>query len=121
MSVAFVFYIGRIRVMSSSSLSHAAAAVLHAIAEGHRHGFDVIGATGLPSGTVYPAMRRLEEARLVRSAWEDARIAQEHQRPPRKYYEITRDGRRALTAARARYPLLARAGLRPLRIRTSEG
>ena len=36
--------------------------------------FDAIfitGATGLPSGTVYPALRRLEDARLVRATWED--------------------------------------------------
>jgi DNA-binding PadR family transcriptional regulator len=89
--------------MSSSSLSYAAAAVLKSIALGYRHGFDVSRATGLPSGTVYPALRRLEAARFVKSAWEDHRLAQQAQRPPRKYYEITASGERALAAAMTRY------------------
>jgi DNA-binding PadR family transcriptional regulator len=92
--------------MSSSSLSYAAAAVLQAVAHGYRHGFDVSRATGLPSGTVYPALRRLEAARLVTSAWEDHKLAQQAQRPPRKYYEITATGEKALAAAVARYRLL---------------
>ena len=95
--------------MSSSTLSYAAAAVLQSIAQGYRHGFDVSRATGLPSGTVYPALRRLESARLVTSAWENPRLAHEAQRPPRKYYEVTARGEQALAAAVARYRLLDRA------------
>ena len=95
--------------MSSSTLSHAATAVLQAIASGFRHGFDVTRATGLPSGTVYPALRRLEEAGLVTSAWEDYRLARTAQRPARKYYEITKRGEDALAAALKRYRLLERA------------
>ena len=34
--------------------------VLQALARGHHYGFDVMDATGLPSGTVYPLLRRLE-------------------------------------------------------------
>jgi DNA-binding PadR family transcriptional regulator len=102
--------------MSSSTLSHAATAVLQAIARGFRHGFDVTRATGLPSGTVYPALRRLEEAGLVTSAWEDHRLARQAQRPPRKYYEVTRRGDEALAAALKRYRLLERGdGARRLR------
>jgi PadR family transcriptional regulator, regulatory protein PadR len=92
--------------MSISTLSYAAAAVLQSIAHGYRHGFDVSRATGLPSGTVYPALRRLEDARFVRSAWEDHKVARQAQRPPRKYYEITASGELALAAAVARYRLL---------------
>ena len=92
--------------MSGSTLSYAAAAVLQSIARGYRHGFDVTRATGLPNGTVYPALRRLEAARLVTSAWEDPKLAQKAQRPPRKYYEVTRKGEEALAAAVARYRLL---------------
>ena len=105
--------------MSPSTLSHAATAVLNAVAHGHRHGFDVIGATGLPSGTVYPALRRLEEARYVTSAWENVRIAQDAQRPPRKYYEVTPAGRDALTAALARYRQLGPVQ-KPRRLRASK-
>ena len=104
--------------MSQPTLSHAATAVLQAVRQGYRHGFDVIGATGLPSGTVYPALRRLEEQRLVTAAWENAKLAQQSQRPPRRYYEVTALGDAALEVALARYRMLAapargRARLKP--------
>ena len=77
--------------------------VLHALAAGIRHGFDIIDATGLPSGTVYPILRRLERETLVSAAWEDVEIAREEQRPTRRYYELTAAGREMLTTARARH------------------
>ena len=63
--------------------------------------------TGLPSGTVYPAMRRLERDSQIRSRWEKQSIADAEQRPPRKYYTLTTLGRATLEAAEKRYPLLA--------------
>src|SRR5262245_25259126 len=101
--------------MSQSTLSYAATAVLQSIARGYRHGFDVSRATGLPSGTVYPALRRLEAARFVKSAWEDQKLPRQAPRPPRKYYEITRSGEEALATAVARYRLLDTEGRRRLR------
>ena len=95
--------------------------VLHALASGIRHGFDILDATGLPSGTVYPILRRLERERLVSAAWEEATIAHQEQRPPRRYYELTAAGIAMLDTARARYPvprsvtLRARRLLRPAR------
>lgn len=77
--------------------------VLHALAVGIRHGFDIIDATGLPSGTVYPILRRLERETLVVAAWEDAAIAHDEQRPPRRYYELTAAGKTMLVTARARH------------------
>ena len=74
------------------ALSHAATAVLQAVANGHEHGFDIMANTGLPSGTVYPALRRLEETAWLRSRWEEHRVARDELRPPRKYYEITKAG-----------------------------
>jgi PadR family transcriptional regulator PadR len=62
-------------------------------------------ATGLPSGTVYPALRRMESAGLILSRWETPGIAQREQRPARKYYELTTTGRQELTEAAARYRL----------------
>ncbi len=85
------------------SLSFAAVSVLHAIARGYEYGFDVIDATGLPSGTVYPALTRLERDGYLRSAWEDERAAHADGRPPRRYYQITAPGVRALEAALRRY------------------
>jgi DNA-binding PadR family transcriptional regulator len=71
--------------------------VLQALANGYRHGFDIIDVTGLPGGTVYPALGKLEADGFVRSAWEAARIAQEEKRPPRRYYELRASGERLLT------------------------
>lgn len=89
-------------------LSHTAALILAAIGAGDGYGFSVMEITGLPSGTVYPALRRLERDGLIRSQWERQSIADKEQRPPRKYYRITRLGQAALDASRERYPLLAK-------------
>lgn len=79
----------------------AAVRVLNAIASGIEYGFDIIDATGLPSGTVYPALSRHERDGYVRSFWEDSVKAHHEGRPPRRYYRITAEGRRALEAVRA--------------------
>jgi DNA-binding PadR family transcriptional regulator len=81
-------------------LSVAAVGVLQAVANGFEYGFDVIDATGLPSGTVYPALGRLERDGLVRSAWEDEAEAFARGRPARRYYRVTAAGQRALAEAR---------------------
>jgi DNA-binding PadR family transcriptional regulator len=89
-------------------LSHTAALILQAVNAGYIYGFSVMEMTGLPSGTVYPAMRRLERDELIRSHWEQQSIADAEQRPPRKYYKLTRAGKTTLEASRKRYPLLAK-------------
>jgi PadR family transcriptional regulator, regulatory protein PadR len=89
-------------------LSHTAALILQAIGAGEGYGFSVMEMTGLPSGTVYPAMRRLERDGLIRSQWERQSIADSEQRPPRKYYKLTRSGRETLEASQKRYPLLSK-------------
>lgn len=94
--------------MSAPGLSYTAASILLAVGSGYRYGFDVMDVIGLPSGTVYPALRRLEQAGLIASRWEKPAIAEREQRPPRKYYSITRTGENMLDAALRRYPLLER-------------
>lgn len=89
-------------------LSHTAAMILQAIHAGYVYGFGIMEVTGLPSGTVYPALRRLERDGLIRSQWERQAIADAELRPPRKYYKVTRSGRITLEASQKRYPLLAR-------------
>ena len=89
-------------------LSHTAAMILLAIHAGYKYGFSVMEMTGLPSGTVYPAMRRLERDDLIRSQWEKQSIADSEQRPPRKYYKLTASGIASLEFSRKRYPLLER-------------
>ena len=91
-----------------AKLSHTAAMILQAISAGHGYGFSIMEITGLPSGTVYPAMRRLERDELIRSNWESQSIADAEQRPARKYYKLTRAGNATLEASHKRYPLLTR-------------
>jgi PadR family transcriptional regulator PadR len=93
---------------AAAKLSHTAAMILQAISAGYVYGFSLMETTGLPSGTVYPAMRRLERDELIRSHWEKQSIADAEQRPPRKYYRLTAAGRVTLDASQKRYPLLAR-------------
>ncbi len=66
--------------------------VLRAVERGYRYGFDIMDAAGLPAGTVYPALSRMQELGLVRSRWEDTKIAQREKRPARRYYQITAAG-----------------------------
>jgi PadR family transcriptional regulator len=90
------------------NLSHTAAIILQAINAGFFYGFSIMEMTGLPSGTVYPAMRRLERDELIRSHWERQSIAEAEQRPARKYYKLTALGKATIEASRKRYPLLER-------------
>lgn len=82
--------------------------VLQTIDAGYLYGFSVMEVTGLPSGTVYPALRRLEQDGLIRSELERQSNADAEQRPPRKYYKLTRSGRTTLEASQKRYPLLGK-------------
>ena len=88
---------------NSRPLGYATLHVLQAIAAGYVYGFDIMDATGLPSGTVYPILSKLEDSGLLKSRWEDPRVAQREKRPPRRSYEITGDGREALRASVERY------------------
>ena len=89
------------------SLSYTGLFVLQALAQGHKFGFDIMDATHLPSGSVYPALRRLETLGLVRSDWES-----DHSRDPararRRYYELTTAGRQQLVEAESRYRAVAK-------------
>jgi DNA-binding PadR family transcriptional regulator len=80
--------------------------VLQAIADGFEYGFDIIDQTGLHSGTVYPALSRLERDALVRSAWEDEASAHSEGRPARRYYRVTAAGLRVLSETAGFYRAL---------------
>jgi PadR family transcriptional regulator PadR len=88
-------------------ITYPTAIVLFAVSRGIRHGFDIMDASGLASGTVYPILRRLEDAGMLRSKWEPASDARDEQRPPRRYYQITGAGSGALRDALDRFPGLA--------------
>jgi PadR family transcriptional regulator len=82
--------------------------VLQALADGARHGFDIADRTGLQTGTVYPALRRLETLGFVRSSWTSDKLARREQRPARRYYELTRTGTAGLAVAIKRFANLGR-------------
>ena len=94
-------------------LSHSAALILRAIHAGYIYGFSIMEVTGLPSGTVYPALRRLERDGLIRSQWERQSAEDAALRPARKYHKLTRSGKAVLETSQQRYPLLARLIPRP--------
>ena len=90
------------------ALSYTALFVLQALAQGYRFGFDIMDAARLPSGTVYPILRRLEALGLVESSWEDDTRARKNSRPRRRNYQLTRDGRAQLAEAETRYRAVSR-------------
>lgn len=77
--------------------------LLSVLEPGGLHGYAVIeelrrrsgSAIDLPSGTVYPALHRLEAARLVRSEWDVVSGRR------RRTYHLTTAGHRTLTDKRA--------------------
>ena len=83
----------------SGNLTYNATLVMSALSGGCRYGLEVIDRTGLSSGTVYPALRRLESAGLVEGAWEDEARAHREGRPARRNYRLTGAGEAALAEA----------------------
>jgi DNA-binding PadR family transcriptional regulator len=75
--------------MTTSVLKVAAALLADPAAE--RYGLQLMQATGLPSGTLYPILVRLERAGWVESRWEHTDPVAEG-RPARRYYRLTPDG-----------------------------
>jgi PadR family transcriptional regulator len=98
--------------MRAESLKgHLDAMLLAALEHGPGHGYAVMetlrresgGQFHLPTGTIYPALHRLERAGLVRSRWSVANGRR------RRTYELTAAGRRALGAERTSWSEFARA------------
>ncbi len=58
--------------------------------KGAAYGYEIMKATGLKSGTLYPILMRLSERDLLSSKW-DAPIAPG--KPPRQIYKLTTKGR----------------------------
>jgi DNA-binding PadR family transcriptional regulator len=94
--------------------------VLHAVADGNRFGFDIIDATGLTSGSVYPTLDKLESLGYLASHWEDVLAARRDKRPPRRYFDLTAEGATALAGALKRYKNLKPVSLAAWRILKSE-
>ncbi|MEA2686958.1 MAG: PadR family transcriptional regulator, regulatory protein PadR [Actinomycetota bacterium] len=71
--------------------------VLALLADEERYGFDIVRTLGsidgmvTGEGTLYPLLSRLKSDGRVATTWRDSDAG-----PPRKYYALTADGRRAL-------------------------
>jgi PadR family transcriptional regulator, regulatory protein PadR len=76
--------------------------LLACLEAGPRHGYAIMealragsgGQFDLPTGTIYPALRRLEQAGLIKGTWSQAGGRQ------RRVYDLTPAGRRSLAAER---------------------
>lgn len=76
--------------------------LLACLEAGPRHGYAIMealragsgGQFDLRTGTIYPALRRLEQAGLIKGIWSQAGGRQ------RRVYDLTPAGRRALAAER---------------------
>jgi DNA-binding PadR family transcriptional regulator len=79
--------------------------LLAVLSSGPLHGYAIVeslrersdGKVVLPSGTVYPALHRLETGGLVDSQWETANGRR------RRVYQITTEGERSLNETRANW------------------
>lgn len=88
---------------------HLDALVLAVLDGGPRHGYAIIealqarsgGAINPPTGTIYPALRRLEEAGHVASDWSTVNGR------ARRTYQLTGAGKRALAGERAAWQELS--------------
>ena len=107
--------------MTRAGLSFGAVAILHAVASGSRFGFDIMDATGLTSGTVYPTLDRLEQQGLLTSRWEDEAAAHAEGRPARRYFQLTAPGVAALEAALQKHRHLRPISLDAIRPEPREG
>lgn len=92
--------------------------ILAVLEDGPRHGYAIIealqarsgGSLELPTGTVYPALRRLERAGWLSGSWSTVAGRE------RRTYTITRAGRHALATQRAEwteFSTVMQAVLRP--------
>jgi PadR family transcriptional regulator, regulatory protein PadR len=107
--------------MARRYLSFGAVSVLHAVAGGSRFGFDIIEATGLTSGTVYPTLDRLEQLAFLKSRWEDETAAHREGRPARRYFYLTAAGATVLQEALARYKTLRPIAIDPASLEPEAG
>jgi len=93
--------------------------ILNALAEEERYGYDLVKTLvtvpglGVTEGTLYPLLSRLRVAGLV-----STRLEESTQGPARKYYSLTKDGRKIMavmneyleTLNRGTRQLLSRGG-----------
>ena len=76
---------------SPSPRARAVLAFLSEAGREWRHGYDLVRATGVKSGTVYPLLIRLEAEGYLEARWQPPAAPG---RPPRHAYRLTAEGAR---------------------------
>jgi PadR family transcriptional regulator, regulatory protein PadR len=67
-----------------------------------RHwGYELSKESGVRSGVMYPILQRMLDEGWLDDGWEDQAKAGRSKRPPRRYYELTDEGKAALGAVLA--------------------
>lgn len=92
--------------------------VLHLLAPGEAYGYEIVsklteetgGALEVTDGTLYPVLYRLERAGFVSVRWETPQRG-----VPRKYYQLTSEGRAELAALTLEWTTFAKAMAKLLR------
>lgn len=85
-------------------------AVLGLLMQGSAYGYEIArrlrsaGFGEVNGGTLYPLLKRLEDASYVTSSWTDSDDG-----PPRKYYEVTAAGREETARRKALWEQVRRA------------
>jgi PadR family transcriptional regulator PadR len=51
-------------------------------------GLQIIKAAGIPSGSLYPILHRLEDRKILRAQWEPMEVAVAEMRRPRRIYRL---------------------------------
>jgi len=88
---------------------HLETLVLSSLRQGEAHGFEILkrlerasaGALELKEGSLYPALYRMEAAKLIEGEWEDSGSGRRG--PRRRIYRLTIKGRRRLDEARGEF------------------
>jgi PadR family transcriptional regulator PadR len=73
----------------------AVAAVLLADPDSRHYGYDLRKRSGVRSGRLYPMLSRMLAEKWLTDGWEDPATLADR-RPPRRYYQLTADGRTQL-------------------------
>lgn len=72
-------------------------AILGMLSRGEMYGSEIVGELAkkpelaISAGTVYPLLSRLKKSGVIDSVWRESPVG-----PPRKYYDLTRQGRAEL-------------------------
>jgi PadR family transcriptional regulator, regulatory protein PadR len=65
---------------------------------GQHWGYELSKRSGVRSGVMYPILQRMLDEGWLEDGWEDQPSVGKAKRPPRRYYELTEEGKVALRA-----------------------